>query len=304
MNKDVLTLAVVCYEPTWGDKEKNLNRMKGFAECAAKRGADLVLFPETALTGYDLDPDAVGSEQMHHRLAEPIPGPSSLAMAEVAAEYGIYAVFGLAERADDGTVYNAAAVVGPEGTVLGGYRKMHLPATEPQWAARGCKPFIFETPWGKIGLSICYDTFVFNEIMRYYRACGCRLHLNPCAVDSSVTARNVKDAIEYQAANNAIYIASANCTGRHRVNDFVGGANVVGPGKNVPEVHYYAGCPFGDPGNDQQEMYMSTIDLSYTSKPFLAKLWDENEPDFRPDVYAIMYNELLDLPQYKKSSQG
>lgn len=299
MTKDVLTLATVCFEPVWGDKEANLNRMIGYAECAAKRGADFVLFPETALTGYDLDPDKSGADQMHHRLAEPIPGPSSEAMAKIARELGIYVAFGLAERAEDGAVYNAAAVVAPDGSVIGGYRKMHLPATEPLWAARGSEPLMFDTPWGKIGIAICYDTFVFNEIMRFYRANGCRLHLNPCAVDSSVTAHNVKDAIEYQAANNAMYIASANCTGCHRVNDFVGGANIVGPGKNVPEVHYYAGRPFGEENNDEQEMYVGTIDLSYTAKPFLAKLWDKDDPDFRPDVYVTMYEKLLGLPQYR-----
>lgn len=298
MVQDVLTLAVVSFEPVWGDKEKNFNRMRGFAECAAKRGADIVLFPETALIGYDLDPEHTGAEQMHHRLAEPVPGPSSLALAETARKHGIYVAFGLAERAEDGTVYNAAAVACPDGSVAGGYRKMHLPATEPCWAARGSEPLMIDTPWGKIGIAICYDTFVFNEIMRFYRASGCRLHLNPCAVDSSVTAHNIKDAIEYQAANNAMFIASANCTGHHRVNDFVGGANVVGPGKNVPEIHYYAGRPFGEKGNDEQEMYLGTIDLSYASKPFPAKLWDESEPDFRPDVYVSMYEKLLELPQY------
>ena len=301
MMQDVLTLAVVSYEPTWGDKMKNLNRMIGFTECAAKRGADIVLFPETALIGYDLDPESTGAEQMHHRLAEPVPGPSSLALAKIAEKHGIYVVFGLAERAENGVVYNAAAVACPDGSVTRSYRKMHLPAAEPLWATRGSEPLMIDTPWGKIGIAICYDTFVFNEIMRFYRANGCTLHLNPCAVDSSVTARNIRDAIEYQAANNAIFIASANCTGHHRANDFVGGANVVGPGKNVPEIHYYAGRPFGKAGNDEQEMYLGTIDLSYASKPFLAKLWDEGEPDFRPDVYVAMYEKLLELPQYKAS---
>ena len=64
----------------------------------------------------------------------------------------------LAQRAEDGTVYNAAVACGPDG-VLGRYRKMHLPADEPTWAGRGDEPFMFGTPWGPVGVSICYDTF-------------------------------------------------------------------------------------------------------------------------------------------------
>ena len=116
MYKDVLTVAVVSYQPSWGDKEKNLNRIAGFAECAAKRGADIVLLPETALSGYDVvDPE--GGECMHHRLAEPIGGPACQKLGETAKEHGIYIAFGLPERGDDGAVYNSAAVIGPDGDV-------------------------------------------------------------------------------------------------------------------------------------------------------------------------------------------
>lgn len=299
MLKDIINVAVVTFEPVWGDTEANLSRMIGYTECAAKRGADLILFPESALTGYDLDRENTGSEQMHHRVAESIPGPSTLALAEIARKYDIYVVYGLAEKAEDGTVYNAAAAVGPDG-VIGGYRKMHLPATEPLWAARGDKPFMFETPWGKIGLSICYDTFAFPEIMRYYRAHGCRLHLNPCAVDTGVTAKNIRESVEYQSGNNAMYIASANCTGFHSLNDFVGGSNIIGPAKNVPDVHYYAGSAFGTARSDEQEMHIATLDLSYVNKPFLAKVWADENPDFRPDVYLKMYEDIAALPQYRK----
>ena len=75
--KDIMNVAVVTYEPRWGDKERNLNRITGYIECAAARGANLVVLPETALTGYDADLEHAGDERMHHRLAEPIPGPST-----------------------------------------------------------------------------------------------------------------------------------------------------------------------------------------------------------------------------------
>ena len=49
--KDIMNVAVVTYEPRWGDKERNLNRIIGYLECAAARGANLVVLPEAALTG-------------------------------------------------------------------------------------------------------------------------------------------------------------------------------------------------------------------------------------------------------------
>jgi len=301
MRKDIMNIGVVTFEPNWGNKEKNLERIVGYTEAAAKRGVDLILFPETALTGYDADAGNAGTEQMHCRLAEPIGGPSAQAVAEVAMARNVYVVYGFTELAEDGTVYNAAAVIGPQG-IVGSYQKMHLPFTENAWAKRGCTPFMFDTDWGKVGLSICYDTFVFDELMRYYRACGCRLHLNPCAVDTMVTANNIKDAVEYKAANNAIFIASANLTGHHHSNDFVGGSNVIGPGKNVPAVHYYVGSAFGTPGTDEQELHIGTIDLSYVDKPFLAQQWADENPDFRPDVYAKMYQELAAMRPYSKET--
>lgn len=53
MSEDILTIAVVNFKPDAGQKIENLRRMKGFAAAASKRGADLILFPEMCLMGYD-----------------------------------------------------------------------------------------------------------------------------------------------------------------------------------------------------------------------------------------------------------
>ncbi len=294
MTKDIMNIAVVSYQPAWGDKEKNLERIIGFAECAAKRGAQMVVLPELALIGYDAEPEK-GSQCMHHRLAEPIPGPSTAAIGEVAKRCDIYIAYGLSECDENGTVYNSAAVLGPDGALVGSYRKMHLPGLEGTWAARGDEPCIFDTPWGKVGLAICYDTFAFTEIMRYERAAGCRLHLNLASVGTFVTNDNIRTSVEFQAANNSMYIATANNTGFYKTDDLVGGANVVGPAKNCPEVHYYAGVPFGAEGSDEQELYIGTIDLSYTAKlSCTSGQWEGESPDFDPALYIKMYQRLLD----------
>lgn len=80
----------------------------------------MLVFPETALTGYDVEaPEVAREERMHRRLAEPVPGPSTEAIARLAKKYGMYVIFGMAERnaEDPEKVYNAAAVIGPEGII-------------------------------------------------------------------------------------------------------------------------------------------------------------------------------------------
>ena len=107
----------------------------------------------------------------HHGLAETVPGPSTEHVAALARELDIYVVFGLAERdADDPEcLYNAAAVVGPEG-IQGTYRKLHLGSLP--WVTEGItfEPGrtlpVFETRFGPVGVQICYDFWFNPELTR------------------------------------------------------------------------------------------------------------------------------------------
>lgn len=81
--EDVLTVAVVNFKLSEGNKESNLRRMKGFAEAASKRGADLILFPEMCLMGCDYFMSADIPQESKRALAEPFDGPSAQAMAEI-----------------------------------------------------------------------------------------------------------------------------------------------------------------------------------------------------------------------------
>ena len=123
--KDIITIAAVNFDPVWGDSEDNLKRMLEHIEAQAKQGCDLIVFPETALTGYDDETGKLLEEKMHRRLAQTVPGPSTDAVCELTKKYGIYVVYGLAERdaQDTSKVYNAAAVCGPDG-VIGCCRKI------------------------------------------------------------------------------------------------------------------------------------------------------------------------------------
>lgn len=292
-----MNIAVVNFRADWGNKEANLNRIIGYCEAAGKRRADFIVFPETALTGYENDADKPRCEKMHTLLAETIPGPSTEAVAEYARKYNMYVVFGMAEKAgkDTDVVYNSAAIIYPDGRTES-YRKLHLPFDEAEWAVRGDKPVLIDTPWGPVGITICYDTYCFPEITRYYRAMGARLSLNVTACpDTPCTAESARLTIPAYACINYMYIASANLCGTERNSYFIGGSSVVGPDKSGGGAHTYVGRTFAEAGSEEPGLIMGTIDLAladlYAQIPVFRNNPVIDDMDWRAELYADLYLE-------------
>lgn len=301
MFKDVLTVSVVTFNAVWGNKEKNLNRIKGYIECAAKKGSNFIVFPEMSLTGYDDEAGKPKAEKMQSLLAETIPGPATDEVAELTKKLGVYVVFGMPEKdaQKPDTIYNALAIFSPEGLV-GSYRKMHLPAPEPNWATRGEKPFILETPWGPVGCNICYDSYCFPEMIRYYAAMGCRLYINSTALAKCHGRGLGTTTLEASVIREGVYIASANLGGLDVDNYFWGGSSIIGPSRKTWEPYYYAGHKFTDEVADESEMFTATIDLSLAERGLYKHNPSVDGTDFRPDKYIEMYQEVLKNPNFGK----
>jgi predicted amidohydrolase len=124
---------------------------------AARRGADLVVLPET-LTFY-------ARKLPYADCAEPIPGPSTDYFGELAKKHDLYIVAGLLER-DGHLVYNVAVLIGPDGKVVGKYRKVSLPRSEIDGGITpGSEYPVFSTRFGRVGMMVCYDGF-FPEVAR------------------------------------------------------------------------------------------------------------------------------------------
>jgi predicted amidohydrolase len=297
----IVTVAVVNFHPVWGDKKRNLERICGYVRSCARRGADIIVLPETALSGYSDDPNPVREEKMHQRLAESIPGPASEAVSALAKQYGVYAVFGMPER-DGKQVYNSAAVCMPDGAVKR-YRKIHLPGDEINWAERGEDPLLFHTPWGPVGVGICYDVFEYPELARYYRAKGARLLLNPCAVPTKVGTQHQNNSIRAAVISSQLYIASANIFGPDADLLFQGASGILGPGDLQAGYAQYAGKPFGAEGANQGDAYFATIDLSYTQQTGISDMFEggprTGEPDWRPDLYRRWLKDICDDPAWQ-----
>lgn len=146
-----LRVATAQFEPGDGDKPYNLARIDHLTRQAAAQGAELVVFHECSISGYTfLENLAVSQLQ---ELAEPIPGPSTAALREIAANHNVAIGAGLLEL-DGETLYNAFAVVTAD-AVLANHRKIH--AFIHDSVACGDRFTVFELGGTKIGILTCYD---------------------------------------------------------------------------------------------------------------------------------------------------
>lgn len=154
----VVRLAAAHFRPQGGKSAvDNCRQCERIISQAASNRADLVVLGETLTS--------VGIDKRPHEIAERIPGPSTEYFGELARRHNLHIVAGLHER--DGTlVYNTAVLLGPDGTLIGKYRKVCLPRNE---IADGVCPGedypVFQTRFGKVGLMVCYDGF-FPEVAR------------------------------------------------------------------------------------------------------------------------------------------
>jgi len=226
-----------------GHASKNVNVQKAedLARQAAGNGAQIICFPELCTTTYF----CYERNPAFFELAEPVPGPAVDRMRKVARETGTVLVYPLYEN-DGGTLYNTATVIGPDGRLIGKYRKMSVPqilrtvgkgetpADERFYFQPGNLGFpVFDTPFGiKLGILICYDRH-FPEAARALGLKGAHLLLVPTA-----TYRDwIREVWEVELRAHAI----ANMF-------YVGGVNKVGPDMGgAPDRHYFGSAVFFDP---------------------------------------------------------
>lgn len=286
-----IKLAVINMSVRSGDKKYNRDKMIAFAVEAGKNGAELILFPEMCLTGYDYFVSADHTAEEKAGLAETVCGETAQTMSEISKKYKNYIIYGAAEKSlEDSRLYNSAFVTGPEG-IIGTYRKIHPFADENRWCGKGDAPFMFDTPWGPVGIGICYDTYQFPELMRYYVYKGARLYLNPTALaeeidlpGSRAAFRSYYSLLDYGVLCNTIYIASANLTGYDMNTYFGGGSCILGP-KVTPFYETEAAIYAGDKDNIRESLDMAQIDLSLATRRLCQVNEVSGEMDYRPELY-------------------
>jgi len=181
------------------------------ADCVAETGAELIVLPESVTTGFmtGLNPAELWD------LVSEIPGPVAEPFCQAAAELGVELVFGSYERGPErGIVYNAAAIAGRDGSLLGVYRKTHPFGTERAdrggWVTPGEDICVVPTSYGNVGLIICFDGD-YPELSRITAIRGAQLICRPSALLRSADLWELTNRA--RAYDNHVYVIGANATG-------------------------------------------------------------------------------------------
>jgi agmatine deiminase len=247
---------------------------------AAEKGAQLICLQELYRTRYFPQEENVDADP----LAETIPGPSTKVFSNSAKKYGSVIIAPLFEKNKNGKFYNSAAVIGSNGEIMGIYRKAHIPYDpyfyEKNYFSPGKEEYkVFDTPFGKISVLICYDQW-FPEPARICALAGAEIIFYPTAIgyikghtsqdgDWHDAWRTVQRA---HAIANGVHVAAVNRVGEEGWLDFWGGSFVCDSfGKVLAEA-----------STTKEEIVIANLDLSKNKK--IQEGWGFLR-NRRPDTY-------------------
>jgi predicted amidohydrolase len=138
----------------------------------------------------------VGTKKKAMDVAEPVPGPTTARLVEVARQRNAYIVASLYER-DGHAIYNTAVLIGRKGEIVGKYRKVYLPYDEPDdGVTPGSDYPVFQTDFGKVGMMICWDS-AYADPARALALKGAEIILMPIwdGLQTLVKARGMENGV-------------------------------------------------------------------------------------------------------------
>jgi N-carbamoylputrescine amidase len=297
---DQFTIGLIqmCCEP---DPDENLRRACEKVRETASKGAQVICLPELFRTQYFCQRE----DAALFDLAEPVPGPTTEALAPIAKEKHVVIVASVFERRALGLYHNTAAVIGADGTLQGLYRKMHIPDDplyyEKYYFTPGDLGFrAFDTEFGRVGTLVCWDQW-YPEGARLTALQGANVLFYPTAIgwhpdEKSEYGQAQHDAWRTiqrsHAIANGVFVAVVNRVG-HEFGD-VRGKRAQGKGLEFWGGSFVAD-PFGrviaEASHDKEEILISECDLKLMEEtrrhwPFLR--------DRRIDSYAGVSKRFLD----------
>jgi N-carbamoylputrescine amidase len=283
------------------DPDKNLERAIAFVRAAAKRGAQVICLPELFQTQYFCQRE----DAALFDLAEPIPGPTTEKLSQLAKELGIALIASLFEKRAAGVYHNTAVVFDTDGATRGLYRKMHIPDDplyyEKFYFTPGDLGFrAYDTTLGKIGTLVCWDQW-YPEGARLTALQGAHVLFYPTAIgwhpaekeEFGVAQHDAWKTIQRaHAIANGVYVAVVNRVGFE--NGDIRGNRASGAGLEFWGRSFLCD-PFGrvlaEASDDKEEILIGEVDLKALEDirrnwPFLR--------DRRIDSYAPITNRMID----------
>jgi len=225
--KDI-RIAAVMFNSAVGQVRHNLARMLPWIKKAKKEGADLICFPELNITGYSTKPEIKDC-------AEPIPGPVSERLFQMAHENQVVILAGMVEKDEDNRIFASHLVITPDG-IAGVYRKLHIAPPECGIFTPGRKVPLFEIQGVKLGIQLCYDAH-FPELSTRMAVDGAEIIFMPHASPRGTPPEKLASWLRHltaRAFDNSVFIVACNQVGKNQNRlVFPGLAVVVGPSGKI-----------------------------------------------------------------------
>ena len=273
-------IAGVQIDPEIMNIEKNLEKILDQSKIAADSKADLVVFPECALSGYVY---ASREEALPYMVT--VPGPETDKLVECAKELGVHMIVGLLEKdPEQDKCYNSAVLVSPQG-ITGTYRKTHLPFLGvDRFVDHGEGPLgVYNTPVGILGMHICYDCN-FPETARVMTLLGAEILILPT---NWPNGRNKVPAfvVNTRAYENKVAVVVVDRVGNERGTHFIGTSKIINA----------MGDTLAEASADNEEIIYAEIDLfDSRNKRYVFKP-GEFELDFIGDRRPELYGEIVEV---------
>src|SRR6266446_1507830 len=208
------------------DPDANLKKTLRAAERAARDGAQIICTQELFRSQYFCQ----SADHKNFRLAETIPGTSTAAFQKLAKKHEVVVIASLFEKRAAGVYHNTAAVIDADGSLLGIYRKMHIPDDplyyEKFYFTPGDLGFkAWQTKYGKIGVLVCWDQW-YPEAARLTALQGAEILFYPTAIgwhpkEKAEQGERQHDAWETVQRSHAIangcYVAVPNRVGHEKL---------------------------------------------------------------------------------------
>jgi len=288
-NANVVTIGLIQMRCT-SEPQANLRKGLALIGKAARRGAQIICLPELFRSLYFCQTE----DHRQFALAEPIPGPTTMALAKAARKYHATIVGSIFEKRSAGLYHNSVVILDSRGKLVGKYRKMHIPDDplyyEKFYFAPGDLGFqSFATKHANIGTLICWDQW-YPEGARLTALKGAQILFYPTAIgwhrkEKKQFGEKQHDAwVTIQRSHaiaNGVFVAAPNRIGLEGTVQFWGGSFVCDPFGEV----------IAEASHDQEEVLVTKCDLRKVEEtrqhwPFLR--------DRRIDAYGGITQRLLD----------
>ncbi|MGB4825713.1 MAG: carbon-nitrogen hydrolase family protein [Paracoccaceae bacterium] len=286
MTKRILKVAALQEKamPRATIKEKMEQRTLPLMEEAAKKGAQIILATELCTTDYDRCYGAKDNDLFKE--AETIPGYSTNEVAKLCKKYGVYVIFPMFEKAVPGVYYNSSATIGPDGSIVGTYRKTQVAgvqALEKMYFRAGQDFKVHETefePHAKFCTIICHDRR-YPETSRILAMLGAEVMFCPTAAPGYAHGVHWSNLNIMRAVDNGMFCVYSNRIGQEGVNNYFGESMIVDPMGEV----------IASGGTEENAVVMADLDLAKVDE---ARIKVPTLRDMRGDFWMKYYSPTYD----------